>query len=184
VGWAVFPTAGEAAVFKNLNINYISCVPAYNQLGAVAALRSPESAPAVAAMVAAFQERRDLMVERLSAVPGVTCGVPKGAFYVFPNIAGVCERIGAIGAWEALPPQLRSLSSPSTLFMLFLLYRHGVATLDRRAFGKIGAEGQHYLRLSVATGMAELRAAAERIARAAEDGEGFAEFVAEGRRLH
>jgi aspartate/methionine/tyrosine aminotransferase len=39
VGWAVFPTAEEAAVFKNLNINYFSCIPAYNQLGAVMALR-------------------------------------------------------------------------------------------------------------------------------------------------
>src|SRR5262249_13109913 len=42
VGWAVFPTAEEAAVFKNLNINYFSCVPAYNQMGAVAALESSD----------------------------------------------------------------------------------------------------------------------------------------------
>ena len=46
LGWAVFPSAAEAAVFKNLNINYFSCVPAYNQLGAVVALQSPESGPA------------------------------------------------------------------------------------------------------------------------------------------
>jgi aspartate aminotransferase len=184
IGWAVFPTAEEAGVFKQLNINYFSCVPAYNQMGAVAAIRSPESAPAIAAMVAAFQERRDLMVERLNAVPGVSCGLPKGAFYVFPNIAGACERMGAIEAWEALPAAERALSSPSTLFMLFLLYRHGVASLDRRAFGKIGAEGKHYLRLSIATGIDDLREAADRIAQAVDDRAGFAAYLAEGGRLH
>ena len=43
VGWAVFPTAEEAAVFKNLNINYFSCIPAYNQMGAVMALSRREA---------------------------------------------------------------------------------------------------------------------------------------------
>ena len=38
VGWAVFPTVEEAVVFKNLNINYFSCVPAYNQMGAQVAV--------------------------------------------------------------------------------------------------------------------------------------------------
>ncbi len=48
IGWAAFPTAEEAAVFKNLNINYFSCVPAYNQMGARVALESPESADEIA----------------------------------------------------------------------------------------------------------------------------------------
>jgi aspartate/methionine/tyrosine aminotransferase len=51
IGWAVFPTAEEAAVFKNLNINVYSCLPAYNQMGAKVALESPESAPEIARMV-------------------------------------------------------------------------------------------------------------------------------------
>jgi aspartate aminotransferase len=80
VGWAVFPTAEEAAVFKNLNINYFSCVPAYNQMGAKAALESPESADAIAAMVAAFQQRRDVVVTGLNSIPGITCNRPGGAF--------------------------------------------------------------------------------------------------------
>jgi aspartate aminotransferase len=184
VGWAVFPTAEEAAVFKNLNINYFSCVPAYNQMGAVTAIRSPESPPAIATMVAAFQERRDMMVERLNGIEGVTCVRPKGAFYVFPNITGLCERLGVLAAYDELPWDVRSRTTPSTLFQLFLLFRYHVATLDRRSFGKIGTEGMHYLRLSIATGIDDLRAAADRIAAAAGDRSGFADFVAEGRHLY
>jgi aspartate aminotransferase len=184
VGWGVFPTRREAAVFKNLNINYTSCVPGYNQMGAVTAIRSSESGPAIAAMVEAFQERRDLVVERLNSIPGVRCPVPSGAFYVFPNIAGICEEIGAVRAWESLPEGTRALTSPSTLFQLFLLFRHGVATLDRRAFGKVGAEGKHNLRLSIATALDELREATDRIAAAAADRSGFAEYVAAGERLY
>ncbi|MEX2582678.1 MAG: aminotransferase class I/II-fold pyridoxal phosphate-dependent enzyme [Gemmatimonadota bacterium] len=176
VGWAVFPTAEEAAVFRNLNINYFSCVPAYNQMGAVEAIVSARTAPAVEAMVAAFQERRDMMVERLNAVAGISCPVPRGAFYVFPNIGGACERVGAIDAWSALPEPSRERTSPATLFQLFLLFRHGVATLDRRSFGRIGAEGKHNLRISIATGIRDLREAAERIAHAAADEVGFRDF--------
>lgn len=180
VGWAVFPTAAEAAVFKKLNINYFSCVAPYNQMGAVAAIRSPESAPCIASMVAAFQDRRDFMVPRLNEIPGVTCGTPGGAFYVFPNVSGACERVGATEAWRSLEPATRVLTSPATLFKLFLLFRHGVATLDRRAFGKIGAEGRDYLRISVATAMDDLRDAADGIEAAAGDADGFASFIAEG----
>jgi aspartate aminotransferase len=183
VGWAVFPTADEAAVFKNLNINYFSCVPAYNQLGAALAITSPESGPAIAAMVDAFQARRDMVVERLNAVQGIRCQLPRGAFYVFPNVAGVCERLGAIDAWEALTPDVRARTSPSTLFQLFVLYRYQLATMDRRSFGRIGTDGMHYLRISIATGFDDLREATERIARAAVDREGFAAFIAQGPKL-
>ncbi|MQA90666.1 MAG: aminotransferase class I/II-fold pyridoxal phosphate-dependent enzyme [Gemmatimonas sp.] len=175
VGWAIFPTREEAAVFRNLNINYFSCIPAYNQMGAVAAIQSPESRPFIARMVTAFQERRDLVVERLNAIPGITCAIPKGAFYVFPNVAGVCTRIGAIERWESLPPDVRGGTSPSTLLQLFLLFRYGVCSLDRRSFGTVGAEG-HFLRLSIATPADELRQAADRIAAAASDEAGFAHF--------
>lgn len=178
IGWAVFPTAQEAAVFRNLNVNYTSCVPGYNQMGVIEAIRSPASRPAVAEMVTAFEARRDLVVGRLNAIPGITCALPKGAFYVFPNVAGVCERLGAIEAWRRLPDETRPRSSPSTLLQLFLLARHGVATLDRKSFGRIGAEGKHFLRLSIATGIDELRQAMDRIEAAAPDESGFHEFIA------
>jgi aspartate aminotransferase len=184
IGWAVFPTAREATHFKNLNINYISCVPAYNQMGARMAITSPESAPAIRRMVTAFEERRDVVVTRLNAIPGITCQKPAGAFYVFPNIGGVCERVGAVDAYGALPTDVRARTSPATLFHLFLLFRYHVATLDRRSFGRIGSDGKHFLRISIATGIEDLREAVRRIAAAADDSRGFAAFVNEGNRLH
>jgi aspartate/methionine/tyrosine aminotransferase len=184
IGWAVFPTLEEALHFKNMNINYFSCIPATNQMGARLGLESPDSLADIQVMVAAFQERRDLMVHGLNAIPGITCRNPRGAFYVFPNIAGVCESIGAIEAFDALPEDVREKSSPSTLFQLFLLFRHHVATMDRRSFGSLGAEGKHFLRLSIATGIDDLRQALTRIEAAAADREGFAGFVQEGSRLY
>ena len=183
VGWAVLPTAQEATVFKNLNINYFSCVSAYNQMGAKVALESPESEETIARMVAAFQERRDVVVAGLNAIPGITCNRPGGAFYLFPNVAGVCEDIGAIDAYERLTPAERERTSPATLFQMFLLFRYHLATLDRRSFGRIGADGQHYLRLSIATSLPELERGVERIRRAALDRAGFRDFVAEGEHL-
>lgn len=183
VGWAVFPTAGEAAVFKNLNINYFSCVPGYNQLGAKVALESPESDASIATMVTAFAQRRDYVVSALNAIDGIRCARPDGAFYVFPNIAGACEQLGAIEAHGALPPVMRDSTSPATLFQRFLLFRHHVATLDRRSFGRLGSEGKHYLRLSIATSLEQLELGMARIERASRDADGFRAFVREGRNL-
>jgi aspartate/methionine/tyrosine aminotransferase len=183
VGWAVFPTVEEALVFRNLNINYFSCVPAYNQLGAKLGLESELSRVTIAEMVSAFQERRDFMVRGLNAIEGIRCLTPGGAFYLFPNVAGVCERLGAIAAHAALSEEARERTSPATLFQMFLLWRHHVATLDRRSFGRIGAEGRHYLRISIATGAADLRLALERIREAAGDVRGFRSFVREGEHL-
>ena len=56
-----------------------------------------------------------------------------------------------------------------------------VATMDRRSFGQIGSEGQHFLRISIATGLADLREALGLIRKAANDRGGFLEFVAEGK---
>jgi aspartate/methionine/tyrosine aminotransferase len=66
---------------------------------------------------------------------------------------------------------------------MFLLFRYGVAALDRRAFGAIGAEGRHFLRISVATALEDLAEGMERVRAAAADRDGFAAFVREGRRL-
>jgi aspartate aminotransferase len=184
IGWAVFPTAEEAAVFKNLNINYFSCLPVYNQMGAKMGIESPESGPEIRRMVAAFQERRDYVVDALNAIPGVSCHKPGGAFYVFPNIGGVCDELGATEAWEKLPVAVRAKSSPSTLFQLFLLFRYNVATLDRKSFGRLGTEGKHFLRISIATGLEDLKVACERIAAAAKNRECFQAFVREAAHLY
>jgi aspartate/methionine/tyrosine aminotransferase len=184
IGWAIFPTAEEAAVFKNLNINYFSCVPAYNQMGAKIALESPESALSISTMVNAFSKRRDFVVDALNSIDGIRCQKPKGAFYVFPNITGICEQLGAIDAYTQLPAQTRELTTPSTLFQLFLLFKHHVATLDRKSFGRIGSEGKNYLRMSIATSLEQLEIGMERIAAASRDVDGFRKYMREGMHLY
>lgn len=76
------------------------------------------------------------------------------------------------------------LTSPSTLFQMFVLFRYHVATVDRRSFGRLGTEKLHFLRLSIATAMEDLREAVNRIKAAADDREGFAAFVAAGKSLY
>jgi len=183
VGWAVYPTIEEAKVHRNLNINYVASIPPYNQIGARVALESPESDLAIKFMVDAFQRRRDQVVDGLNGIEGIRCQKPKGAFYVFPNIEGVIEKLGAADIFDALPGETRRSSSPATLFQLFLLYRYHVATMDRRSFGALDSQGQHFLRLSVATGAADLADAVERIDVASSDVEGFRDFIKSGVRL-
>lgn len=177
LGWAVLPTAEEAAVFTRLNINTVSCVPPFIQEAGRTAYESPESLVTTGEMVSAFEERRDEVVPALNRIDGIRCQTPKGAFYVFPNVEGMCERLGIIDAWDALPEDARSHTSPSAMLQMFLLYRYGVATMDRNSFGVIGAEGQHFLRLSIATSLERLREGVDRIAAAARDREGFRSFM-------
>ena len=183
VGWAVYPTVEEALVHRNLAINFFASIPPYNQWGAVEALESPESGPAIREMVDAFQRRRDEVVAALNAIDGVTCQNPKGAFYAFPNVGGVLERLGAVAAHGELPADVRTDTSPATLFQLFLLHEYRVATMDRRSFSTLGSEGQHFLRLSIANADEELREAVKRIAEAADDVAGFERFVRSDVRL-
>jgi aspartate/methionine/tyrosine aminotransferase len=183
IGWAVFPTAEEAVHFKNLNINYFSCVPPFNQMGAKAAIESRESPPEITRMVGEFQRRRDIVIEGLRSIRGIECQVPKGAFYLFPNISGVCESVGALTAYGAMSPQLKERTTPATLVQMFLLFRYYVATLDRRSFGRIGSDGKHYLRISIATSLPDLEEAVRRFRLAVEDRAGFEAFVREGRHL-
>ncbi len=183
VGWAVYPSVEEARIHRKLAINYFASIPPYNQWGAVEALESPESAAAIRVMVEAFQRRRDVVVAALNEIDGITCQNPKGAFYAFPNISGVLERLGGIDAHRRLPTEVRAETSPSTLFQLFLLHRYRVATMDRRSFSVLGSEGQHYLRLSIANADAELTEAVRRMSEAAHDVDGFADFIRSGVRL-
>jgi aspartate/methionine/tyrosine aminotransferase len=183
VGWAVYPTVEEAVVHRKLAINFFASIPPYNQWGAVEALESPKSGAAIGVMVEAFQRRRDLVVEALNAIEGITCQNPKGAFYAFPNVGGVLEPLGALDAHARLPGDVRSETSPTTLFQLFLLHRYRVATMDRRSFSVLGSEGQHYLRLSIANADDELAEAVRRIGEASRDAAGFQAFLRSGVRL-
>ncbi len=183
VGWAVYPTVEEAKVHRNLIINYFASIPPYNQQGTITALESPLSGPAIEKMCDAFQRRRDVVVDGLNKIDGIRCQKPIGAFYVFPNIAGVVEELGVLDAFERLPEDIQRNSSPATLFQLFLLHNYKVATMDRRSFGTIDSEGQHFLRISVATAAADLEEAVRRIAEASADEAGFRSFLASGVKL-
>jgi aspartate/methionine/tyrosine aminotransferase len=178
IGWAVFPNIEEAKLFTNLNINYFSCIPPYNQEGARLAIESPLSKGTIAEMNTAFEERRDYVVNALNNMPGVECQLPSGAFYVFPNIAGVVKDMGIDKIFADLPEDLRKTTSPSTLFQMFLLWEYHVATMDRKSFGQIGAGDMHYLRLSIATGLEDLKLGMERMAAAINDKAGFEKFIA------
>ena len=184
IGWALFPTVEEAEVFRNLNINYFSCIPPYNQEGARIALGSPLAADSVRQMVGIFQERRDLIVDGLNAIEGIRCQRPKGAFYVFPNISEVCENLGIMNAFRGLPPDLQGRTSPSTLLQMFLLFEYQVATMDRKSFGRVGSEDFHFLRLSFATDTESLREGLRRLSRASQDRECFQRFFNRGEHLY
>jgi aspartate/methionine/tyrosine aminotransferase len=184
IGYAVLPTAAEADTFKNMNINYFSCIPPYNQEGAREALENPQSGPWMTNMSATFEKRRDVIVDLLNGIDGITCQTPGGAFYLFPNISGICKRLGVFDAFRDLPAGVQENTSPSTLFQMFALYRHQVAAMDRRSFGAIGTEDMHFLRLSIAADMDTLQTGVARLSAAADDTGGFASFIEEGENLY
>ena len=135
LGWSVWP--GKLyEMARKLAVNSFSCVNAPTQFAGAAALNGPQEC--VTEMVAAFDRRRQLVTEGLNRLPGVSCIVPKGAFYAFPNIA----RTG----WKA-----KALAAA-------LLDEAGVATIGGPDFG---VHGEGYIRVSYAN-------SAENIARALE----------------
>jgi aspartate/methionine/tyrosine aminotransferase len=137
LGYGVMP-APMAQVVAKLQTNATSCTATFSQLAAVQALRGDQSS--VDAMLTEFRRRRDAIVEGLRAIPGFTCARPKGAFYVFPNIA----RTGYSS--KALADRL--------------LDEGGVACLSGTAFGEFG-EG--HLRFSYANSMENIQEALRRI---------------------
>lgn len=137
LGYGLFPAELAPAVAR-LMTNSNSCTNAATQLAGVAALTGPQGA--AEEMVAEFKRRRDLIVSGLDAIPGITCKLPHGAFYVFPNITG--------------------LGMTSREVADLLLYEGGVATLAGTSFGRFG-EG--YIRLSYANSTENLEKALERI---------------------
>ncbi len=125
-----------------LAINGYTCVAPFIQRAGVAALAGPQDS--VAAQVAVYRTRRDLLVAGLNAISGVRCPAPAGAFYVFPDFSELLAR------HQMTSRQLAS----------HLLEEHGVATIDGRAFGPRG-EGR--LRLSFASASSDLESAMKRI---------------------
>jgi aspartate/methionine/tyrosine aminotransferase len=183
LGWCVLPNKREAALFKQLNINFVSCVPPFIQEAGRVAFESPKTPEVVAHMVAEFKRRRDYLVPALNEIEGVRCAKPLGAFYVFPNVDGVCRNLGIHDFHDRLPDERKRKTSPATLLSRFLLYYHGIATVDRRSFGVLKSEGQHFVRISYATDLASIEEGVARIRRGASDGAGFRKFTEDAEAL-
>ena len=127
--------------------NTDSCASQITQWAAVEAIRGPQDD--AERMRASFLERRDLIVGLLNGVPGVSCLVPGGAFYAWPNITEACRMIGA---------------SDSEEFRRRLLNEAGVAVLADIHFGaRVPGEGQH-IRFSYAASNEAIRSGIARMA--------------------
>ncbi len=138
MGYGVLPEWLVPA-FSRLVINSVSCTNAFAQYGALEALTGPQDD--ADAMREEFIARREIMVDGLNAIPGVSCVMPHGAFYTFPNVS--------------------SFGRSSSEIADHLLYDAGVCGLAGTAFG---AHGEGYLRFSYANSRENLRAALERVA--------------------
>jgi aspartate/methionine/tyrosine aminotransferase len=119
----------------------VGCTATFTQYAGLEALTGPQEQ--VQAMVDEYQRRRDVLVEGLNAIAGVSCQTPQGAFYAFPNVTA----LGRTSEWVSD----------------YLLEEAGVAVLPGDAFGP-GGEG--YLRFCFANSMSRIKEALERIASA------------------
>jgi aspartate/methionine/tyrosine aminotransferase len=129
-----------ATHITRLMTNSNSCTASFTQMAGVEALHGDQSS--VDHMCAEFKSRRDVFVAGLNKIKGFSCRMPKGAFYVFPNITKT--------GWKSKP-----LADA-------LLEQAGVAALSGTSFGEFG-EG--YLRFSIANSLENLQQALERIDR-------------------
>ncbi len=127
-----------AANITRLATNSTSCTASFTQIAGIEALRGDQSS--VDQMCAEFKRRRDVFVAGLNKIKGFSCRLPKGAFYVFPNITKT--------GWKSKP-----LADA-------LLEQAGIAALSGTAFGEFG-EG--YLRFSVANSLENLQQALDRL---------------------
>ena len=137
IGYGVMhPELVEA--LAQLQTNVTSCTAAFTQMAGIEALTGPQDA--VGAMVAEFKARRDLIVDGLNAIEGVSCRRPAGAFYVFPQLEGFRLSTGEIAD--------------------LLLQEAGVAVLAGTAFGAVGTDS---IRLSYANSQENLHKALDRM---------------------
>lgn len=134
-GWRVGYLTGPASMLRRMEVvqeEMASCVNAAAQQGAIAALRGPQDC--VEGMRRAYERRRDLVVERLGAIPGVACPRPGGAFYAFPDVRAVTR--DTVGLADRLLRDHRVVVSPGEAFgpgsggFLRLSYAASDADLD------------------------------------------------------
>lgn len=148
IGYALGPSEIIAAAGK-IQSQSTSNATSIAQAAALEALRGPQDE--VAIMVREFHKRRDVIVDRLNAIDGISCRKPEGAFYVFPNIAGLLGKTG----------RGKKLSSPCELAD-YLLEEAQVAGVPGEDFGS-----HKHIRFSYATALADIEKGCERIRQAA-----------------
>jgi aspartate aminotransferase len=152
-GWRLGYCAGPREVIEmcdRLQSQTTSNATAFAQVAGIEALTGPQES--VGAMAQAFEQRRNFVVQRLNAIPGITSNTPRGAFYVFPNIADLFGR--------------RAPGRPLTTAAAvadYLLETAGVAVVPGDAFGD-----DHSMRISYASSMAELEDGLARIDQAVQ----------------
>jgi aspartate aminotransferase len=147
-GWRIGYAAGPKAIIKamtDVQSQVTSNPTSIAQWAAVEALSGPQDE--VAKMMGEFDRRRRVTVEGLNAIPGVTCVMPKGAFYAFPNISGLFGKRAKGGV-------LRTSSDVCG----FLLDEARIATVAGVDFGS-----DAHIRLSYATGLETIREGLERM---------------------
>ena len=137
MGYGVMRT-DLAAQMSRLMSNSNSCTASFSQMAGIQAIKGDQSS--VGKMLAEFKVRRDAFYERINRIKGFSCRLPKGAFYMFPNITQT--------GWPA-----KKLADA-------LLEEAGVAALAGTAFG---AFGEGYMRFSVANSLENLHKALDRI---------------------
>jgi aspartate aminotransferase len=143
-GWRLGYVMGPAAVVKQtqkLQSQSTSNPTSFVQKAGVAALR--ESQQCVADFRAEFKQLRDQIVKGLRAIPGITCSMPQGAFYVFPNVSAYFGKGG--------------LKTPTDVFK-GLLHQAHVVSVPGEAFGS-----DQHIRLSYATSATEIERGLERM---------------------
>jgi aspartate aminotransferase len=146
-GWRLGYVAGDRSVVAamcRIQDQSTSNPTSFAQAGAVAALNGPQDA--VAEMACAFEQRRNVIVDRLNAIPGIRCVKPDGAFYVFPNVSGLYS----------------SRISDSDALAEHLLSEARIAVVPGSGFG-----APEYIRLSYATSMQHIREGMDRLEAAA-----------------
>ncbi len=139
VGYGVMPLDLVESISR-LSTNSVSCTASFTQIAALEAMNGSQDQ--VNEMVAEFKIRRDIIVENLNRIPGICCPMPKGAFYVFPDV--------------------KATGMTSSEFANKLLEEEGVACLAGESFGEYG-EG--CLRFSFANSVENIERALERIDR-------------------
>ena len=151
-GWRIGYAAGPKTLIKAMAMiqsQSTSNPCSISQAAAVEALNGPQDF--IAEHNKSFVKRRDMVVEMLNQVPGLTCAVPGGAFYVYPSCAGVLGKKTPAG---------KTLET-DTDYIAYLLEAEGVAAVQGSAFGLAP-----YFRISYAIAETQLEDACRRIKRA------------------